>query len=449
MNRTFDVCIIGGGPAGISAAKAAVTQGLSAVIIENGSLGGTCLNEGCIPTKLMGITSKLLESTKNGLFYGIEAIENVKLSWEKFQQKTGHFISKLNRGVDYNLEQLGVKRICGKASFISNTKIGVTLDLEEKIEIEAKYIIIATGLKCDLPEEFPKSNKIMLPAQVFELNKLPKSAIILGGGVVGCEFASMLNGLGVNCRIVEQRDTLIANLPHFCGKMLVAAFLKKGIRCFLNKSITSIKDNGNSIDVAIGDNVLTTDCLIVTGNSYPNIDLLGLTKVGVHTNEKKEIVVDGNFKTSIDNIYAVGDVVIGSQRTAGFASYSGECAVKNICGKCIATQIIPTCVFSSPEVAAVGKVFEGKALVKEGIEIKWIKFYTNAKAQMLGDQDGVLGLFLEKESNQILGAIIVSEYAASLIGEINIAICCKMKLDDFVSLYRTHPTLGEIFCERL
>jgi len=427
----YDLAIIGAGWAGLNAALTARELGLKTCLIEKAQLGGTCLNLGCIPTKTLIQSAKVFALSKKSAAFGVE-IAGSKVDFNKVRERKDKLIQQLRSGLESMLK--GIDLISQEAEILSNKEIKV----QDRI-IETKSILIATGSR---PAELGgfkfDSKKIISSDDILNLKEIPGSLLIIGGGVIGCEFATIFSAFGTQVTIAEKMPQLIPGEDREIARKIENIFKKKGIKINTNTDASTLDlKNYDLILVCVGRTVKT--------------DGLGLEKLGIKT-ERGKIVVDEYLRTNIENIYAAGDCT-GKIMLAHFASYQGVMAAKNIASggnpQKIDSAAVPSCIFTDPEIASVGlKEDEAK---NKGIEIKIHKFdfLGSGVARILEETDGFIKIISGQENGEILGAAIIGPRATELIGILTLAVSNRLNLSDFKNTLFAHPTLSESIGEAL
>ena len=423
MNRLI---IIGAGPGGYETAVEAVKEGLEVTLITEGPLGGTCLNEGCIPTKVM-VSSNTLEEAQN---------------------RRMEVISQLQGGIAALLRKVNV--IEGHAQFISNDRIKV---LPTGEEIGGAPIIIATGSKsASLP--IPGAEKCLTSKEMLELTEVPESLCVIGGGVIGLEFASVFNKFGSKVTVLEYAKQILPRFDTDLCKRLKQSLSKQGINILTSAEVKGLQvaDNGLLVEYESASQLSTLNsqlCLMAVGRR-PNMDGLGLENTGIEST-RRGITVDDNMQTTVPGVYAIGDVN-GRMMLAHVATFQGKRALNHILGRKdkIRFDIVPSAVFTVPEVATVGLTEEDcKA---QNIPYRALKsFYrANGKAVSMGETEGLCKILVQEgqqptaNSQRILGAHIMGAHSSDLIHEIAALMNLNATLDDLRSIIHAHPTLAEI-----
>ena len=423
----YDAVIIGAGPAGYVCAISLARAGAKICVVERNGLGGTCTHRGCIPTKYLHSMGDIVRKAKSAKKFGINS--NIEIDYSILKSKMKSTVSKLASGIGFLFKEYNVELVSGEASIKSQNQVIVNGTI-----LETKNIVLATGSK---PKSFVTnklSEKILSTDSIFELENLPESILIVGGGYSGCEFASILNVLGCKIWLVEMENSLLPNQPKEIGAAIEKYMKLDGISVLTKSSMKITDDN----KIMINNNEINPEKILISTGRQPNFNTEELDKLGINWNDKG-IIVNEFMQTSLSNVYAIGDIA-GKYELAHVASYQGEIAAQNIWGekKKIDYSVIPYCVFTYPEVAIVGKC-EGNS--------KEFPMVANAKANCLGDTRGFIKVF---EENGILqGVIIVGAHASEIIGEAALAVKLKLKPKEVIETIHAHPTLPEAFVDAL
>ena len=426
MNK-YDLAIIGSGPCGCVAAIRAAQLGLKTCIFEKDKIGGVCLNWGCIPTKALSASAIALYNIERASDFGIN-VKGFDLDFSKVYERKEAIVKKLSSGIEMLLKARKIEIIREKAEIKSPTSIKTS-----NLEVETKNILIATG---SIPFEllglsFDHTN-ILSSTDILELKAIPKSLIIVGGGVIGCEFASIFRSFGSEITIIEAMPQLLPSEDEEIARKLEQIFKKRGIKVLTNTKIDKI-DKGDKAFIAVG--------------RSPNSKGLGIEALGIECN-KGWVKVDASLRTNIKNIYAAGDIK-GGMLLAHVASREGIVAVEHMAGnsQAIDYNAVPSCIFTNPEIASVG--LNEKAAKNKGINVKARKFLFGAigKSHVLGETEGFIKLVVDNSSDKILGAQIIGPHATELIAEITPCIQFGITSEKLASVIHAHPTLSEIVCE--
>lgn len=424
-HRMYDVVVIGGGPGGYTCAIRAAQLGGNVCIIEKNGLGGTCTQRGCIPTKFLhsigDVMRRVNSSKKNGLS------GHVELNYKLLKSRMNTTVHKLASGIKLLLESNGIELIEGEAHIVSQNKIVVN----EKT-LETKNIVIASGSYPECLSGYKFNENILSTTTVLELNELPKSIIIIGGGYGGCEFASILNALGCEIHLIEVENHLMPLQTEEIGNTIEKYMRLDGINVMTKSRVEEIVDN---IVLVNGERMQAEKILVCIGRR-PNVNVNELNNIGVKFNEKG-ILVNDRMQTNIQNVFAIGDVT-GMYELAHVASKQGEIAAQNLMGvkSKMEYNSVPVCVFTYPEVAFVGKL--------EGLSGEF-SLAASAKASCIGDTRGFIKVF--ENDGIVVGALVIAPHAGEIISEAALAVKMQLKPADIFDTIHAHPTLPESFVD--
>jgi len=445
--ETFDVVVIGAGPGGYPAAIRAAQLGASVALVEREHLGGACLNWGCIPSKTLIHTSSLYAQMRSSASLGLK-IESANFDYAAMAERKDQVVRGLRNGVKQLLAANGVKVFEGTASFESRKRIVVNSKLENRV-IGAEKTILATGATSSMPAFLPRHERVVESRAFLDLKSAPARALVLGGGVIGCEFACMLAQLGVQVTIVEILEDIVAFLDADVRRELRRQMEKTlGIRILTGTSLENISSDDQAVRGTAGGEMLEADLLLAALGRKPVTQELQLENAGLKTNQQGFIEVDEYGTTQVSTIYAIGDVTGGPQ-FAHAATSQGLVAAENACTRQRRKneKCIPYCIFTSPEVGAVG-LTEQEAQQK-GVEVKIGKFNFGAlgKAQAIGHPSGFVKWVADAQTDQLLGAQVVGVYATELIAEATTAIRAELTATELAQTIHCHPTLAEAWME--
>jgi dihydrolipoamide dehydrogenase len=452
----YDVLVIGGGPGGYVAAIKAAQLGKKVACVDNKQfIGGTCLNVGCIPSKsLLNITHKYHDAKHNFASRGIEC-KDISFSLDKIMKTKDSTVSGLGQGIAGLFKKNKVDYFNGLGKFESNNKISVALNSGENKLLEADNIIIATGsVPVTLPNMPIDEEKIVTSDGALSLKKVPKKMIVIGGGVIGLELGSVWSRLGTKVEVVEFADNILFGFDSDIRKEAKKIFEKQGLTFKLSSKVTSAQIKNGKVEVEItsisGGNSEKVDCdvVLVAVGRKPNTESLNLDKIGIKLDEKGRVIVNGQFKTNISNIYAIGDVIAGPM-LAHKASDEGVVVAEIIDGQHghVNYDTIPGVVYTHPEIASVGKTED--ELKNNNVEYKIGKFpfLANSRARTSGETDGFVKIIACKKTDQILGVHIIGDAAGELIAEATVAMEFKAASEDLARICNPHPTLNEAIKE--
>lgn len=452
--ENYDVAVIGSGPGGYVAAIRSAQLGYKTAIIEKyDTLGGTCTNVGCIPTKaLLDSTHHYADAQHKFATHGI-GLGEIDLDFSQMYKRKSEVVAKNTSGLEFLMSKNKITHIKGVAQFINNSTIQVT-GKEGNQTIVAKNYIIATGSK---PSAIPgieiDKQRIITSTEALSLQEKPKTMVIIGGGVIGVEMASIFSRIGTKVTVVEYADHLISTMDHELGKSLQKILKKEGIDILLNQSVYKTENLGSSAKVFFRDqsgkeSELEADYVLVAVGRKPFTEGLGLERTEVQVDSRGFIKVDGTCKTSVSNIYAIGDV-IGGAMLAHKAEEEGVLVVETINGqnRPIHYNRIPSVVYTWPEVASVG--YTEEYLKNNQIEYKFGKFpfSASARARASMDTEGFAKVLIDPKYGEVLGVHIIGARAADLIAQAVIAQEFEVTAEDMFRISYAHPTYSETLKE--
>ena len=448
MNKKkFDVAVIGAGPGGYPAAIKLAQNGKTVCLIEKKYLGGSCLNVGCIPTKTLLANALIMHKLRRAEDYGIYA-ENLHFDYAKMRARKDGVIETIRKSLEGLLKLNKIEILSGTAEFLSPEELKVKG--EENLLIQADQVIIATGSEpLDIPAFACDHEKILNSSSVLELKALPKSLAIIGGGYIGCEFASLFAEFGVKVTILEGLSSIVSFQGKTIADALTQAFKKKGIDVQTSVFVEGVDREGNGVSIRIkGQPSFQSDLALVSVGRKINSENLGLEKAGVKTGTKAEILVNDKLETSVPGIYAVGDVT-GKFLLAHVATHQGLIAASNILGHSAKMHYhaVPAVIFTLPEIATVGMTLEEAQ--KEGYEATIGKFPFQVLGKSIAslDTEGFAQVVIDKKTGQILGAQVVGHDAATMISEMSLAIANELTIDCIADTIHAHPTTPEAWLE--
>ncbi|MDD5773739.1 MAG: dihydrolipoyl dehydrogenase [bacterium] len=444
---SYDILIIGGGPGGYVAAIRAAQLGAKVCVVEKDKVGGTCLNRGCIPTKSILSSIKVLSLITEAEHFGIE-VGNFKPNFKAIIDRKNTIIEKSVQGIEFLFKSYGVDLVRGEGS-IKKAGLVVVKDASGEKEIEAKNIIVASGSEpANIPMFQIDGKKVITSTEALNLTEYPEKIIIIGGGVIGCEFATIFSRLGVKVTIIEMMPCIIPTEDIQLGRRLQSLLKKQGIEIFTGSKITKLtKDKDVTVELESGEKY-TADLVLVSIGRSLNTKNLGLENIGVKTGPRGEIIVNEFLETNVPGIYAIGDVT-AKIMLAHVASAQGRQAVENILKekKPMDYSLIPSCIFTQPEIGTIG-LSETKAKEK-GIDVTTgtFQFAGLGKAQAMGETEGIARLIVDKKTDKILGGQIIGPDATSLIAEVVLAIKLGATAMEIAETIHAHPTLPEAVLE--
>lgn len=477
-----DLIVIGGGPGGYVAAIRAAQLGASVVLIEQAKLGGTCLHQGCIPTKALYKNAEILNSFQEISKFGISLRNGYDFDLQLAQKRKQEIIDRLEAGIVQLLEANGVQVIKGKGRLLNNTTVEIITE-DAPFQLQAETILLATGSKSSLPP-IPgvELSGVLTSEEALALDHIPKSLTIIGGGVIGIEFAGIFQSFGTQVTVLELLPRILPQVDAEIVRRLTPLLRKRGIQIMTNVSVSDITRENDSLKIQTkGKNndegtTFSSDYVLLSAGRSANFDKANLAEAEIE-HDRNGIKVDSNFQTSLTNVYAIGDV-IGGQMLAHVASEQGKAVAehlyaskqkqsrdklqpdKQFIDKASSVDnappsdkdyfaAVPSCIFTFPEIATVGLTEEEAKQTGIPYIVSKFMFAANGKALTLGETDGLVKIIAEKQSKKILGVHILGPHASDLIPEATLAIAHNLKAEDLLQVIHAHPTLSESFHEAI
>lgn len=449
MNMKYDVAIIGGGPAGYTAAEKAAKGGLSTVLFEKNALGGVCLNEGCVPTKTLLYSAKTYDQIKHASKYAVSA-ENPSFDYPKIIARKNKVVKKLTAGIRMKMKESGVEVITGEAMIQGKTDEGNILIQYAEQVFEAKNLLVCTGSESVIPP-IPGVNETeyWTSREALQSKELPASLIIIGGGVIGMEFASFFNSMGTEVQVVEMLDKILGPMDKELSDMLQAEYAKRGVKFYLGHKVTGIHGQEVTVEKDGESFTLHGEKVLLSVGRRPVTKGFGLETLALEP-YRNGIKVNEYMQTSLPNVYACGDITAFSL-LAHTAVSEAEVAIDHILGKARAMsyKAIPGVVYTNPEIAGVGKTEEELQASGTPYQVKKIPMAFSGRFVAENEMgNGVCKLILA-EDGTLIGAHLLGNPASELIVIAGIAIEKGMKAEELTSFVFPHPTVGEILKEAL
>ena len=448
----YDIAIIGGGPSGYVAAEKAGKNGLKTILFEKKDLGGVCLNEGCIPTKTLLYSAKLYDNARKSEKYGVR-VEGAELDYKKMSDRKTKVIRKLVAGVGLKMKNAGVEVVKAEAMIEGRTDEGTIRITAGETTYEAKNLLICTGSETFIPPisglDMSANEALVTNRELLALKEAPASLVVIGGGVIGMEFASLYNSLGSEVHIVEMMPEILGAMDGEISAMLRAQYTKKGVHFHLSCKVTRVEGNSVTfVDSEGAEHTVEGEKILVSVGRRPNTQGFGLETLGVAL-ERGGIKVDEQMRTNVEGVYAAGDVT-GFSLLAHTASREAVVVIRNLCGDLdtMRYSAIPGIVYTNPEVAGVG-LTEAQAQ-QQGVDYECRKLSMAYSGRFVAENEGGEGLckvIVEKATNRVLGVHMLGNPCSEIIGSACIAIERGMTIEDLERVVLPHPTVTEILKE--
>lgn len=446
-----DLIVIGGGPGGYVAAIRAAQLGAKVLLIEQDKIGGTCLNRGCIPTKALYRNAQMLNYLKGISEFGI-TLEGYSFDVQAAQKRKQDIVDRLQGGIDHLLKSFGIEVISGRGTLIDKSTVEITTEDGHQVQQHAKNILLATGSETStIPVPGIELPGVITSDQALELDYVPSEMVIIGGGVVGIEFAGIYSSFGTQVTVVELLGRILPTVDEEIVKRLTPLLKKKGIKIETSVVVKEIIQEAHGYKVLAegkqGSKEYSGELILVSAGRKVNTKNLNLSEIGI-AYDQGGIKVNSQYCTSVPGIYAIGDV-IGGKMLAHVASEQGRTVVENIFGtpSQINNDAIPACIFSFPEMASVGLTEEEAKQREIPYSVSKFMFAANGKALTMGETNGLVKVIAEENSKKILGVHILGAHASDLIHEGVLAIQHGLSAQQVSHAIHAHPTLAESFQE--
>ena len=450
MSEKFQAVVIGGGPGGYVCAIRLSQLGIKTACVESkDTLGGTCLNIGCIPSKNLLNFSEKFYSAKNFSNLGIE-VGKVKLNLDKVMKNKDKAVDALTKGIEFLFKKNKVTYYKGIASLKSSNQISVASSKNKEIIIETENVIISTGSEpVSLPGIKFDEKVIVSSTGALSLNTVPKKMVVIGGGYIGLEMGSVWSRLGSEVHVIEFLDHITPGMDKEISKEFMKILQKQGINFHLETKVESIKKNNKGVIILTSDKNkkkinFNCDVALISVGRKPNTKNLNLSSVGVVLDEKNRIKTDKNFKTNIKNIYAIGDVIEGPM-LAHKAEEEGIAVAELLAGQSghVNYDVIPGVIYTSPEVASVGKTEEQLKELKVKYKVGKFPFLANSRAKAINEPEGFVKILADEKTDKVIGVHIIGPHAGEIIAEMAIAMEFGASSEDIARTCHAHPTFSE------
>ncbi len=449
-NNTYDLVVIGGGPAGYVGAIKAAQLGMKVACVEKrGSLGGTCLNVGCIPSKALLHSSELFEQAKHGEAHGI--CGTIKLDWDKMRGRKDEVVKTLTQGIEGLFKKNKVDYIIGHGIVMGKGEVAVKKEKGAPESLKTKNIMIATGSSViDLPNVEIDEERIVSSTGALELKEVPKKLTVIGGGVIGLELGSVYRRLGAEVEVIEFLDGIIPGNDKDVRKQFQKILEKQGITFKLSTKVTGAAVKGKQVEIVTEDakggneQKSKSDVVLVAIGRKPNTHNLGLSEAKIEMTERGRIKVDTHFRTNVEGVYAVGDVIDGPM-LAHKAEEDAVAAVEIMAGQAghVDYDLVPAVIYTHPEVATIGKTEDALKEAGAAYKVGKFPFMANSRARTMGESDGFVKLLADKNTDEVLGVHIIGPQAGTIIAEAATAMTYKAASEDIARICHSHPDLNE------
>jgi len=449
----YDLIILGGGPAGYNAAERAGSAGLKTLVIEERALGGVCLNEGCIPTKTLLYSAKIYDYAKHGADYGV-SFGSATIDHGFVVNRKNKVVKQLVSGVGAKMKKAGVEVVNATAFIKGRDAEGFTVVAADK-EYVGKQLLIATGSSPALPPidglaDSLKSGFALTNREVLDLKDIPKTIVVVGGGVIGLEMASYFNSVGSKVYVLEMLDHIAGATDREISELLKKEYAKRGVEFILGAKVTSIKNNTVSYEKDSNVNVIEADYALVSIGRRPRTQGIGCENIGLKL-ERSAIVTNEYGKTNVPGVWAAGDVN-GKSMLAHTAYREGEVCINNILGKKdrINYNSIPAVIYTNPEVASVGETSE--SVKEKGIDARVETLTLKYSGRYIAENEhgnGILKVIVNNKHNNIIGLHMIGSYASEIIYGAAMMVETEMRVTDIQKLVFPHPTVCEVIREAM
>jgi dihydrolipoyl dehydrogenase len=437
----FDLVVVGGGVGGYPAAINGARLGAKVAIVEQGAWGGTCLNLGCIPTKALIHGVEVLKTVREAATFGVKVPDGVELDWGALQERKQKIVGGLTNGVQTLLKANGIEMVTGRGRLVEAGRVAV-----DGRDLSARAVVLAPGSAPARPP-FPGAELGLTSDDVLAIDHVPASLVVIGGGVVGMEFASLFNLLGTQVTVVEMLDQLVTPVDPTIASRFQQLLQRRGIKFHLSTTVEAVEGSDGAFRVRFGGETVEAETVLVATGRRPTTSDMGLEEAGVKL-ERGAIAVDDNLQTSVAGVYGVGDATMISM-LAHTATYQGELAAVNALGEKRLTadySAIPSCIYTDPEIAFVGLSEAAAKAAGDQVRTGTFPFTALGRAQILGDTTGQVKLVADKDG-YLLGATIMGPRATDLIAELTLALNQGLTAAEVAHTVHAHPTLPEAVME--
>jgi dihydrolipoamide dehydrogenase len=450
----YDLIVIGSGPGGYVAAIRASQLGMKVGVVEKAELGGVCLNWGCIPTKALLKSGEVFRYAQNAKNYGVSIEGEIKPDFEGMVKRSREVANGMSKGIQFLFKKNKIEHIQGMGKLAGKGAVEVTDNDGKTEKYTAKHIILATGARSkELPNLKQDGEKVIGYREAMTLKKHPKSMIVVGSGAIGSEFANFYNDIGTEVTLVEFLPRIVPLEDEEVSKNLARSFKKKGIKVMTNSSVESVDTSGDMCKATIktkkGEETKEAEVVLSAVGVTPNLENLGVEEMGVEKDDSGKIKVDEFYRTNVEGVYAIGDIV-GGPALAHVASAEGIACVEKIAGEDpdpLDYMNMPSCTYTTPEIASVG--LTEKAARDAGYEIKVGKFPFTAsgKASAAGDKEGFVKLIFDAKYGELLGGHLIGGHVTEMVSELVVGKKLESTGHEIIKSVHPHPTMSEAIME--
>jgi dihydrolipoamide dehydrogenase len=453
-DTTYDVAIIGSGPAGYTAAIRAGQLGLRTALIEkDGFLGGTCLHVGCIPTKALLFNAEIWDHLKDAKEFGIEGVDSRKLNWAAIQERKAKIVTKHTKGLEFLMRKNKVETIKGYGKLTGPAQSGV-LAVEvsgggKSSHLNARHVILATGSEARMLPGLEPDSRVLTNIEILDLKEIPKSLVIVGAGAVGVEFASIFHSFGAEVTILEMLPRLVPVEDEDISKELARVYRKRGIGFHTSAKVEKVEKTKSGIAVTFSvdgkQQKIEAEKILIAVGRKPRTENIGLERTRIKP-DRGFITTDSWMETAEPGVYAIGDIVLGTPQLAHVGAMEGIVAVTKIAGKNakpINPEHIPNATYCHPEIGSVGLTETRAKEVGYNVKVGKFPFTANSRASIVGQHDGFIKIVSDVEYGEILGVHIIGPQATELIAEAVAAIQLEATVEELMWTMHPHPTLAE------
>ena len=451
---TYDVAIIGSGPAGYTAAIRAGQLGLKTALIEKDNLlGGTCLHVGCIPTKALLFNAELWDHLKDAKEFGIEGVDARKLNWAAIQERKSKIVNKHAKGLEFLMRKNKVETVRGYGKLTGPAQSGVlTVEVTnngKSTPLKAKNVIVSTGSEARMLPGLEANDRVLTNIEILALKDIPKSLVIVGAGAVGVEFASIFRSFGTDVSVIEMLPRLVPVEDEDISKELARVYRKRGINFHTGAKVEKVEKSKSGICVAFSvdgkQQKIETERILIAVGRKPHTENIGLEKTKIKP-ERGFIQTDSWMQTAEPGVYAIGDIVLGTPQLAHVGSMQAMVAVARIAGKTakpINPEHIPNATYCHPEIGSVGLTETKAEEAGYNVKVGKFPFTANSRASIVGQHEGFIKIVSEADYGEILGVHIIGPQATELIAEAVAAMELEATVEDLIWTIHAHPTLAE------